>query len=548
MTIVLPFVLALAVTMSLLPLLVRYAGHLRLLDLPSQRKQHAQPIPRVGGIAMAVGVLAAVSSSGFALDNSDGTFLIGAVVIFVSGLLDDRFDLDYRAKFAGQVIACAIPLVAGGLWVHSLEIPDYVALPRILAIALTMFYFIGVTNAVNLSDGLDGLAGGTTFLCLCALGWLAYMSGATVAFGLCLAFAGAVLGFLRFNTHPAIVFMGDAGSQLLGYAIGGLGLLATQHATTIFCATLPILLLGVPILDTLQVMTRRVATGHSPFRADRGHLHHRLLALGFEHHEAVMAIYTLQAAMLIVAYLVRFENDLVVVGTFIGFATVCLVSLSIAERTGWRVRVITLDRARSGPVTRVFIAAYDSGALLRTSVWVVALGISAYACLILLQAGVVGGSFSSLTWAEAGAMAAVLVVKRNGPLGVVDRALLYSIVAAFVLADVSVPPELRDIPHLDWGIVLLVALATVVALRSSAGRRFEVTPLDVLVLFITLVVPNLPGLDVLPGVMSLAIAKLVVLFYALEVVVTIPQSRPAWVRFAGASAAALLAWQFSGGR
>ena len=119
MTIVLPFVLALAVTMSLLPLLVRYAGHLRLLDLPSQRKQHAQPIPRVGGIAMAVGVLAAVSSSGFALDNSDGTFLIGAVVIFVSGLLDDRFDLDYRAKFAGQVIACAIPLVAGGLWVHS---------------------------------------------------------------------------------------------------------------------------------------------------------------------------------------------------------------------------------------------------------------------------------------------------------------------------------------------------------------------------------------------------------------------------------------------
>jgi len=543
---VLPFVLSMVVAMALVPLLVRYAGRLQLLDAPAHRKVHLKPIPRVGGIAMAVGVLAAVSSAGFSPDVGDASFLAGATVIFFFGLVDDRYDLDFRLKFLGQVIACGLVVIGGGMAVRALELPAHVDLPRAIGIALTMFYMVGVTNAVNLSDGLDGLAGGTTFLCLCGLAWLSYVAGQGMALGLCLAFAGAVLGFLRFNTHPAVVFMGDAGSQLLGYAIGGLSLLATQKATTLLCATLPILLLGIPILDTLQVMVRRVLAGHSPFRADRGHLHHRLLALGLEHHEAVMVIYGLQAALLVVAYVERYESDIIVLGTFFLFGATVLCALSLAERTGWKWRtLVRADRDR-GRLMRFLRRSYDTRALLRGAVFALTATLGAYAGLTVYETRGAAVDVRLAVWALSGVMVLQLLVRRGAALDLIDKGVLYAIVAAFVFIDVSIPAGERLIPRLDWGLVLLVALSTVVALRSSPSRGFGVTPLDVLILFVTLVVPNLPGLDVLPGFAPLAVAKLVVLCYALEVVLTVPQVAVLWVRLSACAAIGALALRFAG--
>ena len=548
MSFVLPFVLSMVVAMALLPLLVRYAGRLQLLDAPAHRKVHLTPIPRVGGIAMAVGVLAAISSAGFSPDMGDAMFLAGATVIFFFGLIDDRYDLDFRLKFLGQIIACGLVVVVGGLEVRALDLPTHVELPRVVGIGLTMFYMVGVTNAVNLSDGLDGLAGGTTFLCLCGLAWLSYVAGQGMALGLCLAFAGAVLGFLRFNTHPAVVFMGDAGSQLLGYAIGGLSLLATQKATTLLSATLPILLLGVPILDTLQVMTRRVLAGHSPFRADRGHLHHRLLALGLEHHEAVMVIYSFQAALLLVAYVERYETDVVVLGTFLAFGGASLLALSLAERAGWKFRTLVPSLRGHGRVTRFIQRSYDTRALLRGAVFALMLSLTAYATLTVYEARAAAIDVRLAVWALTAIMLLQLVIRRGADLGVIDKGVLYAIVAAFVFTDVAIPLGERLIPRLDWALVLLVALSTVVALRSSPSRGFGVTPLDVLILFVTLVEPNLPGLDVLPGFAPLAVAKLVVLCYALEVVLTVPQVGALSVRLAACAAIGALALEFAGVR
>ena len=138
-------------------------------------------------------------------------------------------------------------------------------------------------------------------LCLCAVALLSSVGDQGASTALLLAFAGAVLGFLRVNTYPASVFMGDAGSQLLGFTVGALSVRATQNPSSQVSAAIPILLLALPILDTLSVMVQRISEGRSPFSADRNHIHHKLLALGFGHHEAVMVIYAIQAALFVLA-------------------------------------------------------------------------------------------------------------------------------------------------------------------------------------------------------------------------------------------------------
>src|SRR5882762_5808399 len=239
--------------MTLLPVLGRFASKCGIVDRPGTRKVHAAPIPRIGGLAMAIGVLVAALLT-IQLERGDRYFLAAAGVLTVFGVLDDRFDLDYRIKLAGQILAVLIVVFLGEIQILSITLDDRVMLPQWLSVPLTIFFLVGITNAINLADGLDGLAGGTTFLCFGALAMLAHSSGQTVCASLALAFAGAVLGFLRFNTYPASVFMGDTGSQLLGFAVGVLSLRATQTGDSAISAATPILLLALPILDTLSVM------------------------------------------------------------------------------------------------------------------------------------------------------------------------------------------------------------------------------------------------------------------------------------------------------
>src|SRR5271166_828824 len=215
----LPFVLAMVVTMAWVPVLVRLANRWQILDQPGTRKVHTVPIPRIGGLAMALGVFVAAAFS-IHLGPTDRWFLAASGILIVFGALDDRFDLDYRIKLIGQIIAVGIVVILGDLRIHDIALTNDISLPGWLSMPLTVFFLVGITNAINLADGLDGLAGGTTFLCLGALAILAHSSGQIVCAALALAFGGAILGFLRYNTYPASVFMGDAGSQLLGFAVG----------------------------------------------------------------------------------------------------------------------------------------------------------------------------------------------------------------------------------------------------------------------------------------------------------------------------------------
>ena len=200
----------------------------------------------------------------------------------------------------------------------------------------TVFALVGAINAVNHSDGLDGLAAGECMLSLIALATLGFLAGSTLVMGLALAAVGGLLGFLRYNSHPARVFMGDSGSQVLGFTVAFLTIYLTQVADTALSAALPLLLLGVPIADILAVLYQRIAGGMNWFKASRNHVHHRLLDLGFRHYETVIIIYSIQASLVVSAVLLRYQSDSTIAAVYLLVAAALFAVLTLAERSGWR--------------------------------------------------------------------------------------------------------------------------------------------------------------------------------------------------------------------
>jgi UDP-GlcNAc:undecaprenyl-phosphate GlcNAc-1-phosphate transferase len=528
---VLPFVLAMVVTMAALPLFVRLAGRSKIVDVPGGRKVHTTPIPRVGGLAMACGVSVAAVLT-MSLPAPDRWFLAAAGVLVAFGAWDDWADLDYRIKLIGQLLAVGIVVMLGNVQIHTVTLDDPISLSRWISVPVTVLFLVGITNAINLADGLDGLAGGTAFLCLCAVALLSSVGDSGGSTALALAFAGAVLGFLRFNTYPASVFMGDAGSQLLGFAIGVLSVRATQSGASQISAAIPILLLALPILDTFSVMAQRISAGRSPFSPDKNHIHHKLLALGFEHHEAVMVIYAVQGVLFVMAYTLRYESDLLILGVVSAFFALSIGAYRIAVRTGWRLRV----RAAGAPPEAHFVDAIQRLKLLpRLTKAAIAAALATYAALIVAETSALSGDLIILIAALLAAIVGFLIIMRAAPLGVIEKSVLFVTATVLVYLDAIVLHAGHLMSTLCWVAVSVAAVATAVRLRLLNDRRFQLTPLDLIVVFMALVVPSLPGTLQLPQGGALAIAKLVIVFYAIEMLVSRSDGRAVWVRIATAS-------------
>jgi UDP-GlcNAc:undecaprenyl-phosphate GlcNAc-1-phosphate transferase len=529
-----PFIVAMIVAMAWLPLLAKVAAKWGIVDEPGGRKVHSAPIPRVGGLAMAIGVFVAALIA-IDLQVQDRWFLGAAAVLVAFGALDDRFDLDYRIKLIGQLLAVVIVVIVGDVHIRAITLDDRVMLPEWVSVPLTIFFLVGITNAVNLADGLDGLAGGTTFLCLCAVALLLSSVGdQNAGTALCLAFAGAVLGFLRFNTYPASVFMGDAGSQLLGFTIGVLSIRATQSFASQFSAAIPILLLAIPILDTLSVMAQRIGEGRSPFSPDKNHIHHKLLALGFGHHEAVMVIYSMQATLFVAAYFMRFESDLTILAFVTTFFVLLITIMQLAVRSGWRLRDAS-GAAAASALSRILTVLQQPKLLPWYSYLAIVLALTVYAALIVLETAALSSDIRILILALFAVTIGLLVVLRASPLSVVEKAALYVTATVLVYLDAVALPADRFMSILTWVAISIAAIATAVRLRLHNDRRFQVTPLDLIVLFMALIVPSLPGTFNLPHGGVMAIVKLVILFYAIEVLVSRSEGRAVWVRIAVAS-------------
>ncbi len=527
---VVPFIVAMVVAMAWLPLLKKFAARWGILDQPDVRKVHAAPIPRIGGLAMAMAVLVSALIA-IDLQPQDRWFLVAAGVLVAFGALDDRFDLDYRIKFVGQLVAVGIVVFLGDVQVRAITLDDRLLLPGWISLPLTIFFLVGITNAVNLADGLDGLAGGTTFLCLCAVALLSSVGDHNAGTALCLAFAGAILGFLRFNTYPATVFMGDAGSQLLGFTIGVLSIRATQSLATEVSAAIPILLLAIPILDTLSVMVQRIGEGRSPFSPDKNHIHHKLLALGFDHHEAVMVIYSVQAALFVAAYFLRYESDPTILAFVTTFFILSIGAMQVAARSGWRLR--GRPAGVESPLSRMVTVLQQPSLLPRYSYLAIVASLTVYDGLIVLRSSALSNEVQLLIVGLLALSIVLLSILRAGPLHPTEMAVLYVTATVLVYLDgLVLPAPNRLVTILTWGTVSIAGVATAMRLRLHRDRRFQVTPLDLIVLFMALVVPSLLGNLALPQGGALTIAKLVILFYAIEVLLSRVEGRTVWVRLA----------------
>lgn len=309
----------------------------RFADAPDGgRKQHNKAISRVGGVGIFVSTMLAVL---LALGGNipDAQLLVAASIVALFGMADDAKNLNYKWKFAGQIMAVLLA-IEGGVVIEQMPFCGLEPVAEPVAIFITFFFLLGVTNAVNLSDGLDGLAGGSAFLSLCVVAILSYIVGNYSITILACAMLGAVVGFLRYNTHPAVLFMGDTGSQFLGFMLACLAVLATQGESIAYSPLLPLLIVGLPILDTAYVILARVRLGRSPFSADRKHLHYQIMTLGFHHHESVAIIYLLQTTLVASAYLMRYQTDASIFIFYLLFCASFVGVLLWARFSGWKFR------------------------------------------------------------------------------------------------------------------------------------------------------------------------------------------------------------------
>jgi UDP-GlcNAc:undecaprenyl-phosphate GlcNAc-1-phosphate transferase len=516
----LAFVVALSVTAALIPLLARWAPAIGLTDAPGPRKVHSVPVPRVGGLAMAAGLFVATLLT-VELSPPVRGLLLGLLVLIAFGLWDDRVNLGYGAKFAGQVIAVGICMFVGNINIGSLAFGGLDSVPPAISTLITGVFLIGITNAINLADGLDGLAGGMALLCLCAIALFSVASGNASVTAIALIEAGAVLGFLRFNTHPARVFMGDCGSQMLGLSVGALALLATQGETCALSAALPLLLLGLPIMDTLTVMLTRVRAGKSPFAADRNHLHHRLLGLGFAHHEAVIIIYLLQAGLVLLAYFLRFELDSEIILAFCSFGGGLLLLLHWATSSGWHLRERNRSQGIRGYISNIKTATWVQSLALA----VVSTCLALYAITVVAASGRVGPDLGFLCLGLLVVLLLLNTWKAERSLEWFERVAAYMTVVLVVYLDQTNDHKPPGLTTLAWILIGITGVTAFARFALSPTRRFELTTLDLIVIFIAIVLPNLPGSVSLPPDLPGGIAKAVILLYVVEMLLTVDLRR-----------------------
>lgn len=300
-------VIACVAALLLTPMTSRLAHTKGWVDNPGLRKVHSAPVAYLGGVAVVGAVIIALLVGHFALHIeapvSPGLIAIalGTLAMFATGLLDDIKDLRATTKLAVQIGAAAV-VVGSGVSIDSIALWGDLRLEfGVFSILVTMFWIVGVTNALNFIDGLDGLCSGISIVASAAIAWTAFQLGHPAVALLLLALAGALAGFLPHNTHPARVFLGDAGSLTLGFILASTAAYTASGKAPLMGFAIPLIALGIPILDTLFSMTRRVIERRSMMSPDRNHLHHRLISRGFTHPRTVITICAVSIAAILTA-------------------------------------------------------------------------------------------------------------------------------------------------------------------------------------------------------------------------------------------------------
>ena len=484
------FIGSLLICMALIPALTASAGRFQFIDVPRDRRMHAEPIAKVGGIAFAAGTIAAVLLWA-PQDRMILASLLGGVVILLFGMWDDRVGLDHRMKFAGQILAAAIVVAYAGVRVTAMPFADDQALPLWAAATITMIVIVGMTNAVNLADGLDGLAGGLSLISFAGITYLAYQANDQMLMLLMVSVLGSLLGFLRFNTYPA---------------------------RAPYSPLLVLFLWGIPLLDTVGVMGQRIWQGRSPFVGDRNHLHHKLLATGLSHRQAVTAIYLAQGLSVLCAALLRWQSDAILLAVYALFAASVL---SVFVWSSWRpaiqqpAAVSSEEQAAAAGVAPATLRAWP----LRTLTLLVPL----YLLACLATPGDIPAEVGVIAAGLGAAVLGSLVIGRGTALAV--RAGLYiGSTCAVYYAQMSARLSPAEwLSPLTLGAASLAVLV-ILAIRWMGDARFQTTPLDYLIVFLAVVMPFLSYLTVGAVHLSVVTATLIVLFFAFELLLQMHQA------------------------
>ena len=297
-------------SLTLTPIVRVFAYKIGAIDVPKDnRRMHKKPMPLLGGLSIFLGF----TISGLLFCKITPSLLaawFGGLLIIVIGILDDKYALNAWIKFLGQIAAAAIAVCVGGVQIDHINLFGKYVQFGALAIPITIFWIVGMTNAINLIDGLDGLACGVSAISSMSLLFVTLLHAELEVAVLTAILTGACIGFLPFNKNPAKIFMGDTGALFLGYMLSILSIIGVFKTTAVVSFLIPIIIFGYPLFDTTFAFARRILQGRSPFSADRGHLHHRIIDMGFNVKQSVGILYCICSILGITAIMLTEQRTI----------------------------------------------------------------------------------------------------------------------------------------------------------------------------------------------------------------------------------------------
>jgi len=529
-------IMSMAICMVIIPVMMRAAPYIGMVDSPDGRKVHTAAIPRSGGIGIVIGILIPLFVW---LDSSffSTSLIIGCLILLLFGAWDDARNIRPVFKFAGQLLAAITVVYYGDIYVHHFPFLGTNELPAYIGQPFTVIAIVGMVNALNLSDGLDGLAGGEALISLSAIVYLAYLFEGGVAMTIAAATIGGIFGFLRFNSHPARIFMGDAGSQTLGFVLAVLAVYLTQQVNPVVSPVVALLILGLPIVDSLVVFYLRARRGDSLVVAAKDHLHHRLLALGFYHYESVMIIYSIQIILIVSAALLPYESDLLLTAIYLGLCVLVFSVLTSIERSRWKAHG---DEASATLFLSDVLKKYENLAIIPYRV------LKAGMSLFIVAAAVMSNDVPI----DLGASSLVLLVLLLATISFswfgdgLYRLLMFVTIGFSVYLLSTYPPSwLLEQISLVYIFFVMITMISFITIRITIKDQFQITPLDYLVIIMAVIVGVAPGIEHGASSMIWMVVQIIILFYACELIIQNMKSQFNSLTGAAGLALALIAFR-----